>query len=93
MNKFLTDNSALYRTLRTVLQGIIGVAIANLDLLIGSLTISPTLKPVIVALCMAVLSPIMAEIGRAQENQNAKAVGLIPDNKEVDYENSARDEE
>jgi len=69
MTKFLTCNDALYRTLRTVLQGIIGVLIANLDVLIGSLTISDTMKPIIVALCMAVLSPIMAEIGRAQEQK------------------------
>ena len=65
--KWLTSNDTAYRLLRTVLQGIVGVAIANLDLLIGSLTISPTLKPVIVALCMAILSPIMAELGRATE--------------------------
>ena len=67
MNKFLTDNSALYRTLRTILQGIIGVLIANLDALIAPLTISDSFKPIIVALCMAILSPIMAEIGRATE--------------------------
>lgn len=91
--KFLTCNSPLYRTLRTIVQGIIGVAIANIDTLIASLSIPDTMRPIIVALCMAILSPIMAEIGRAQENQNAKAVGLIPDNKEVDYENSTRDEE
>ena len=65
--KFLTSNDWQYRLLRTIVQGIIGVLIANLDVLIGSLTISDTLRPIIVALCMAVLSPIMAEIGRAQE--------------------------
>lgn len=67
MNKFLTDNSALYRTLRTVLQGIIGVLISYMDALIASLTIPDTLRPIIVALCMAILSPIMAELGRATE--------------------------
>lgn len=71
MTKFLTSNSALYRTLRTVLQGIIGVLIANLDVLIAPLTISDSFKPIIVALCMAVLSPIMAEIGRTQEAKMA----------------------
>lgn len=71
MNRFLTDNSALYRTLRTVLQGIIGVLIANLDVLIAPLTISDSFKPIIVALCMAILSPIMAEIGRATEKGGA----------------------
>lgn len=67
MNKFLTSNSALYRTLRTILQGIIGVLIANVDVLIAPLTISDSFKPIIVALCMAILSPIMAELGRATE--------------------------
>ena len=65
--KFLTSNSWEYRLLRTIVQSIIGVAIANLDVLIGSLTISDTLRPIIVALCMAILSPIMAELGRATE--------------------------
>lgn len=78
--KFLTSNSWEYRLLRTVIQGIIGVLIANLDGLIASLTIADNLKPIIVALCMAVLSPIMAEIGRASEGK-------------VDtYENSTCDE-
>lgn len=82
MTKFLTDNSALYRTLRTVLQGIIGVLIANLDVLIARLTISPELKPIIVALCMAVLSPIMAEIGRATDKAEEVVVPYEPDVKE-----------
>ena len=55
--------------LRTVVQGICGVFVANVDVLVGSMTISPNLKPVIVALCMAILSPIMAELGRAHEKQ------------------------
>ena len=78
MNKFLTDNSALYRTLRTVLQGIIGVLIANLDALIAPLTISDSFKPIIVALCMAVLSPIMAEIGRATDKAEEVVVPYTP---------------
>ena len=67
MDKFLHSNDTLYRLLRTVLQGIIGVLIANIDLLIGKLTFDPTLKPMIVALVMAILSPIMAEIGKNNE--------------------------
>lgn len=78
MNRFLTDNSALYRTLRTVLQGIIGVLIANLDALIAPLTISDSFKPIIVALCMAVLSPIMAEIGRATDKAEEVVVPYTP---------------
>lgn len=67
MEKFLHSNDTIYRLLRTVLQGIIGVLIANIDLLISKLTFDPTIKPMIVALVMAILSPIMAEIGKNNE--------------------------
>lgn len=63
MNTFLTSNDTRYRLLRTILQGIIGVLIANLDLLIGYAAIPTELRPVIVAAVMAVLSPIMSELG------------------------------
>lgn len=63
-NKFLTDNSTWMRLLRTIVQGIIGVIIANLDVLIGTFSITPEMKTVIVGLVMAILSPIMAEIGK-----------------------------
>ena len=65
--KFLTSNEWQYRLLRTIVQGIIGVLIANVDVMIASLSINDTLRPIIVALCMAILSPIMAELGRATE--------------------------
>lgn len=63
-NTFLTDNSTGMRLLRTIVQGIIGVIIANLDLLVGTFSFSPEIKTVIVGLVMAILSPIMAEIGK-----------------------------
>ncbi len=66
MNTFLTSNDTKYRLLRTILQGIIGVLIANLDLLIGYAAIPTELRPVIVAAVMAVLSPIMSELGGKQ---------------------------
>lgn len=79
MNKFLTSNSWQYRLLRTIVQGIIGVLIANVDVLIASLNFSDTLRPIIVALCMAVLSPIMAEIGRATEKPVVEDI-IVPYN-------------
>lgn len=63
MNKFLSSNETKYRLLRTIVQGVIGVLVANLDLLIGMFQIQPDLKPVLVALVMAILSPIMSEMG------------------------------
>lgn len=64
MNTFLTSNETKYRLGRTIVQGILGVLVANLDLLVGVVAIDPSLKPVMVALVMAVLSPIMAELGK-----------------------------
>ena len=63
MNTFLTSNDTKYRLLRTIVQGLIGVLIANIDVLIGLTPINPDLKPIIVAVVMAILSPIMAELG------------------------------
>ena len=80
MKKFLTSNDALYRMLRTVLQGIIGVLIANLDALIASFNFSDTMRPIIVALCMAVLSPIMAEIGKASEKKEDNSTYVFSGN-------------
>lgn len=66
MDKFLSSNETGYRLARTIIQGVIGVIIANLDLLIGYTFIDPAMKPVITALVMAVLSPVMSELGRAE---------------------------
>lgn len=96
MKTFLTSNSWEYRLLRTVVQGIIGVLIANLDALIAPLTISDSFKPIIVALCMAILSPIMAEIGRASEKAETEDV-IVPYEPDVkgdfDGEDSTRNKE
>ena len=64
MNEWLTSNEAKYRLARTIVQGVIGVIIANIDLLLGYVVFDPQARAVIVALVMAVLSPIMAEIGK-----------------------------
>ena len=64
MNTFLTSNDVKFRLLRTILQAIIGVIIANLDALIGTFSIPSEMKPVITGFVMAVLSPIMAELGK-----------------------------
>lgn len=68
MKEFLTSNEPRYRLARTIVQGLIGVLVANLDLLIGLTTIEPALRPVITGLVMAVLSPIMAMLGGEPDN-------------------------
>lgn len=52
MNPFLTSNEWQWRLLRTVAQGVLGVVVANVDLLMG----------------VAVLSPVMAELGKAGDS-------------------------
>lgn len=66
MNRLFIRNDAKYRLLRTIIQGIIGVIIANLDYLVGATPMAPELKTIIVALIMAVLSPVMATLGTAE---------------------------
>lgn len=63
MNRLLTSNSAKYRLLRTIIQGIIAALITNIDLLVGVFTIPGEFKPFMVMIIMAILSPIMKELG------------------------------
>lgn len=63
MNTFLTSNDWKYRLLRTIIQGILGVVVANLDLIVGACVFDPSQRALVVALVMAVLSPIMAALG------------------------------
>ncbi len=65
MNVFLTSNEWEWRMLRTIVQGVLGVVVANVDLLMGCAVLNPTWRAVAVALVMAALSPVMAEIGEA----------------------------
>lgn len=64
MNTFLTSNEAKYRLARTILQGIIGIVIANIDIIAGQVILDPSQRAVVVALVMAILSPIMAALGK-----------------------------
>ncbi len=70
IKKFLSSNETQYRLLRTIVQGIIGVVIANLDLIFGYFILDITLRGIIVALVMAILSPIMSLIGNKVEEDN-----------------------
>lgn len=63
IKKWLRSNSTSSRLTRTIFQAVVGVLIANIDFLIAQLNFSPETKAFIVALVMAVLSPIMSELG------------------------------
>lgn len=68
-NAFLKSNETKYRLLRTIAQGVIGVIVAYIDVIIGVLAIPNELRPMIVALIMAVLSPLMSELGKNKEEE------------------------
>lgn len=70
MRKFLQSNEWQYRLARTIAQGVIAVIIANLDIIIGYTAIDPSIRAVVVALIMAVLSPIMAMLGGERTYQD-----------------------
>ena len=57
------SNTALAKCTRTIFHGVIGVLIANIDLLIGYAAIPTELRPMVVAMVMAILSPIQAAFG------------------------------
>lgn len=64
MEKFLTGNEWNWRMARTIAQGVLGVFVANVDLIVGFAVLDPAMRALVVAFVMAVLSPIMAEIGK-----------------------------
>lgn len=63
MEKFLASNEWQWRLLRTIVQGVLGVVVANLGLIMGWCVLDPSMRGLVVALVMAVLSPIMAALG------------------------------
>lgn len=63
MRKFLTSNEWQYRLLRTIVQGVLGVLVANVDVLAGYAILDPAIRAIVVALVMAILSPVMAMLG------------------------------
>lgn len=86
MNRLFISNEAKYRLLRTIIQGIIGVLIANLDIIVGVFHFSPGVKALIVALVMAILSPVMASMGAEEMPEK----GELPYNY---YEEGEQDDE
>lgn len=86
MKKFLKSNETIYRLARTILQGIVGVLIANVDLLVSGLTIPTAYKPMIVALVMAILSPIMSELGKTPDLEEQNCFNEDEFLEMVDYE-------
>ena len=63
MNDFLNSNLWQWRLARTATQVVLGVVVANIDLLVGTAVLDPMWRALVVALVMAVLTPVMAEVG------------------------------
>ena len=63
MEKFFRSNDWRWRLVRTIVQGVIGVFIANIDIIFGGVPMDPSLRAFVVALVMALLSPLMAAMG------------------------------
>lgn len=73
MKTLLNSNDTKYRLIRTIIQGVIGVVIANADYLVSAWSFAPETKAFIVALVMAILSPIMAELGAKTPEEDTEA--------------------
>lgn len=56
MREFLNSNEWQWRLARTVVQGVIGVLIASIDLIVGWCMVEPQVRGLVVALVMAELS-------------------------------------
>lgn len=62
MEEFLNSNEWQWRLARAIVQGILGVIIANVDLIFGQVVLDHAWRALVVALIMAALSPVMAEL-------------------------------
>lgn len=87
MEWLLTSNSTGARILRTLVQGLLGVLVAELPEIVGLFDLDAWVQAIIVAVVMAVLSPIMSELGKHVEAVNcAKRYLADNPNKEEDIE-------
>lgn len=78
MKAFLTSNEWPWRLVRTIVQGVLGVVVANVDMLVGCAVLEPEWRAVVVALVMAVLSPVMAELGAARASRRPRRTAGSP---------------
>ena len=56
------------------MQGVPGVVVVNIDLLVGTALLGPTWRALVVALVMAVLTPVMAEVGARTGDEGELAI-------------------
>lgn len=61
MNEILTSNEWHWSLTRTIVQGILGIVVTDIDVLMGAAMLNATWRPICVALVTAAPSPIMAD--------------------------------
>ena len=69
MNRFFKEDTPQMRCARTIVQGVLGVIVAELPQVLGLYHLDPVWSAAIVAMTMAVLSPVMAMLGEAEDGQ------------------------
>ena len=62
LEEFLTSNGISMRLFRTIIEGILGVVIVSLPLIIGWWNLSPEVASLLTAVIMCIFSPILAMI-------------------------------
>ena len=59
----------------TIVQGVLGVVVTNMNLLVGCAVLEPTWCALVAAPVMAMLSPVMVEIGAAGVSDKEEGEG------------------
>lgn len=60
LDKFLNSEKTEYRLLRTIIQGLVSVAIVAVPVLVASVGLDAMTASIITAVIMCVLSPVMS---------------------------------
>lgn len=63
-NAFFMSNEWPWRLVRTIVQDVLGVVVASVDMLVGCAVLAPEWRPIVAALVMAVLSGMSYFQGR-----------------------------
>lgn len=67
MSEFLTNNRWPWQLVRTIAQGVLGVVVANVNMLVGWAVFELTWRAVVVALVITMLTPVTAALGAGHE--------------------------
>lgn len=60
LDNFLNSNSMAMRLLRTILEGVVGVILVAVPVMVGWWSLSPEAASILTAIIVAIFSPILA---------------------------------